>query len=118
MHPSRRGRRRGGGGTVVDESTCPFIGSWRSLVWERRTTCWVTIRVPDPNILVVRHPPPFRKGWDFDHHVSACSVGARACWGPLLTMEQKNSCVLLRVVTNALFMTFPVLHDVCYVKGR
>ena len=26
--------------------------------------------------------------------------------------------VLLRVATNALFMVFPVVHDVCYVKGR
>ena len=34
------------------------------------------------------------------------------------TMEQKDSCVLLRVATNALFMAFPVVHDVCYVKGR
>ena len=25
--------------------------------------------------------PTFREGWDFDHHVSACSMGARACWG-------------------------------------
>ena len=31
VHPSRRGRRLGGGGLVVDGSTC-------SLVWERRTT--------------------------------------------------------------------------------
>ena len=34
------------------------------------------------------------------------------------TMEQKDSCVLLRVATNALFMAFPFVHDVCYVKGR
>ena len=34
------------------------------------------------------------------------------------TMEQKDSCVFLRVATNALFMAFPVVHDVCYVKGR
>ena len=27
-------------------------------------------------------------------------------------------CVLLRVVTNALFMALLVVHDVCYVKGR
>ena len=75
MHPSRRGRRLGGGGgLVVDGSTC-------SLVWERRTTCWVTMRVPDPNILVVRRPLPVREGWDLDHHVTACSEGARACWG-------------------------------------
>ena len=33
-------------------------------------------------------------------------------------MEQKDNCVLLRVATNALFMAFPVVHDVCYVKGR
>ena len=71
----------GGGFRVVDGSTCPFIGSWCSLVWERRTTCWVTMRVPDPNILVVRRLPPFREGRDLDHHVSACSEGARACWG-------------------------------------
>ena len=53
VHPSRRGRRLGGGGggRVVDGSTC-------SLVWERRTTCWVTMRVPDPNILVARSPLP------------------------------------------------------------
>ena len=34
------------------------------------------------------------------------------------TMEQNDSCVFLRVATNALFMAFPVVHDVCYVKGR
>ena len=34
------------------------------------------------------------------------------------TMEQKDTCVLLRVATNALFMAFPIVHDVCYVKGR
>ena len=34
------------------------------------------------------------------------------------TMEEKESCVFLRVATNALFMAFPVVHDVCYVKGR
>ena len=33
-------------------------------------------------------------------------------------MEQKDSCVLLRVATNALFMAFPIVHDVYYVKGR
>ena len=71
----------GGGGRVVDGFTCPFIGSWCSLVWERRTTCWVTMQVPDPNILVVRRPPPFREGRGLDHHVSACSEGAWACWG-------------------------------------
>ena len=38
------------------------------------------MRVPDPNKLVVRRPP-FREGRDLDHHVSACSEGARACWG-------------------------------------
>ena len=65
----------------MDGSTCPFIGSWCSLVWERRTTCWVTMRVPDPNILVVRRPPPFREGRDLDHHVPACSERVRACLG-------------------------------------
>ena len=34
------------------------------------------------------------------------------------TMEQKDSCVLLRVANNALSMAFLVVHDVCYVKGR
>ena len=34
------------------------------------------------------------------------------------TMEQKDSRVSLRVATNALFMAFLVVHDVCYVKGR
>ena len=37
--------------------------------------------VPNPNKLVVRRPSPFREGRDLDHHVSACSEGARACWG-------------------------------------
>ena len=39
------------------------------------------MRVPDPNILVVRRPPPFREGRVLDHHVLACSEGARACLG-------------------------------------
>ena len=30
----------------------------------------------------------------------------------------KARCVFLRVATNALFMAFLVVHDVCYVKGR
>ena len=66
---------------MVDESTCPLFGSWCSLVWERRTTCWVTMRVPDRYILVVWRPLPFREGRDLDHHVSACNEGARACLG-------------------------------------
>ena len=33
-------------------------------------------------------------------------------------MEQRDSCVFLRVATTALFMAFPVVHDVCCVKGR
>ena len=65
----------------MDGSTCPFIGPWCSLVWERRTTCWVTMRVPDPDILVIQRPPLFREGRDLVHHVPACSEGARACWG-------------------------------------
>ena len=39
------------------------------------------MRVRDPNILVIRRPLPVREGRDLDHHVTACSVGARACWG-------------------------------------
>ena len=66
---------------MVDGSTCPFIGSGCSLVWERRTTCWVTMRVPHPNILLVWRPPPFCERRDLDHHVPACSERARACWG-------------------------------------
>ena len=66
---------------MVVGSTCPCSGSWCSLVWERRTTCWVTMRVRDPNILFVRRPPRVHKGRDLDHHVSACNVGARACLG-------------------------------------
>ena len=34
------------------------------------------------------------------------------------TMEQKDSCVLVRLATNVPFMAFPDVHDVCYVKGR
>ena len=33
-------------------------------------------------------------------------------------MDQKDSCVFLRVATNALFMAFSDVHDVCYVQGR
>ena len=65
----------------MDVYTCPFIGSWCSLAGERWTTCWVTRRVPGPNILFDGHPPLVREGRDLDHHVSACSEGARACWG-------------------------------------
>ena len=69
VHLSRRGAGWGRGGVVVVGSTC-------SLVWERRTTCWVTMRVPDPNIPIVRRPLPVREGRDLDHHVTACSEGA------------------------------------------
>ena len=69
VHLSRRGAGWGGGWVVVVGSTC-------SLVWERRTTCWVTMRVPDPNIPIVRRPLPVREGRDLDHHVTACSEGA------------------------------------------
>ena len=68
VHLSRRGAGWGGGVVVVG-STC-------SLVWERKTTCWVTMRVPDPNIPIVRRPLPVREGRDLDHHVTACSEGA------------------------------------------
>ena len=70
VHLSRRGAGWGGGGGVV------VVGSTCSLVWERRTTCWVTMRVPDPNIPIVRRPLPVREGRDLDHHVTACSEGA------------------------------------------
>ena len=53
-----------------------MVGSTCSLVWERRTTCWVTMRVPDPNIPIVRRPLPVREGRDLDHHVTACGEGA------------------------------------------
>ena len=52
----------GGGGGVQSRpsggslSTCPFIGLLCSLVWERWTTCWVTMRAPVPNV----PPPPCR----------------------------------------------------------
>ena len=52
------------------------VGSTCSLVWERRTTCWVTMRVPDLNIPIVRRPLPVREERDLDHHVTACSEGA------------------------------------------
>ena len=69
VHLSRRRAGWGGGGVVLVGSTC-------SLVWERRTTCWVTMRVRDPNIPIVRRPLPVREGRDLDHHVTACSEGA------------------------------------------
>ena len=80
MHPSRRGRRLGGlsGGWVYLSVHWPMVFTW---VWERRTTCWVTMRVPDPDKLVIQRPPLFREGRDLVHHVPACSEGARACWG-------------------------------------
>ena len=34
------------------------------------------MRVPDPNIPIVRRPLPVREGRDLDHHVTACSEGA------------------------------------------
>ena len=33
-------------------------------------------------------------------------------------MAHKDGCVLLRAATNALFMAFPFVHDVCHAKGR
>ena len=33
-------------------------------------------------------------------------------------MEQKDNSVFLRAATNALFMAFLLVHDVCYVKER
>ena len=79
MHPSRWGCRLGGGGVVVD-------GSTYSLVWERRTTCWVTMRVPDPYILVVQRPLPVRVGRDLDHYVTACVRSLSVWGGTLITM--------------------------------
>ena len=46
-----------------------------------------------------------------EYYQDALRVVNRQC-------KMESSCVFLRVATNALFMAFPVVHDVCYVKGR
>ena len=46
-----------------------------------------------------------------EYYQDALTVVNRQC-------KMESSCVFLRVATNALFMAFPVVHDVCYVKGR
>ena len=40
----------------------------------------MTMQVLDPNVLVMRCPPPFREGRDLDRYVSACE-GARGMLG-------------------------------------
>ena len=65
------------------ESTRSLICSSAPLVWERRTTCWVTMRVPDPKVLDLQRPPPFREGRDLAHNVPACSEGAKGVPGGL-----------------------------------
>ena len=60
-----RGAGQGKGSGLVlweGESTCSLI-CWSSpLVWERRTTCWVTMRVLNPKVLDLQRPRPFREG--------------------------------------------------------
>ena len=52
----------------------------------KRTTCWTTMRVPDPKVLDLQcppplPPPPFREGRDLAHDVPACSEGAKGVPG-------------------------------------
>ena len=82
------GRERGGcagegGGLVLweGESTCSLICSSSPFVWERRTTCWVNMRVPDPKVLDLQHPPPIREARDLARQVPACSKGAKGMPG-------------------------------------
>ena len=46
-----------------------------------------------------------------EYYQDALRVVSRQC-------KMESSCVFLRVATSALFMAFPVVHDVCYVMGR
>ena len=80
------GGGQGKGGSLVlweGECTCSLICSSSPLVWERRTTCWVALRVLDPKVLDLRRPPPFREGRDLAHDVPACSEGAKGVPGGL-----------------------------------
>ena len=93
---------RGGGSHLITRKA-----SWCSLVWERRTTCWVTMRVPDPNILVVQRPLSARGGtsmtmcppavWVRGHAGGVpglLSVWPHFCWGGGGVGAQKRSAPL------------------------
>ena len=74
----------GWGGRVVVGSTSPFSGSWCSLVWERRTTCWVTMRVPTYLSFGVR-PLSARGGTSIGLQCGCEGMlrgGGRGCAGP------------------------------------
>ena len=82
MHPSRWGRRLGGGGGLS--------GGWvyLSVHWLMVPTC-----LGEEDHLLGYHVgptsqhtrrsafAPLRQGGDLNHHVPACGEGARACWG-------------------------------------
>ena len=72
------------GGLVLGEgeSTCLLICSLSPLVWERRTTYVITMRVPNSKVPDVQRAPPFREGRNLARHVPACSKGAKVGWGP------------------------------------
>ena len=65
------------------ESTYSLICSSSPLVWERRTTCWVTMRLPDPKVLDLQRPTLFREGRELAQDVPACSEGAKGVPGGL-----------------------------------
>ena len=71
MHPSRRGRRLGGGG----------VGWWMGLPVHLCGRGGPPAGLPCGSQIPTYSSLGVRSLRDLDHHVTACSEGARACWG-------------------------------------
>ena len=69
-----------------------------------------------------REGPKRSKGRYIDYEIGSMDGAYKGrlhvAWPFIGRKDQKDSCVFLRVATNALFMAFPDVHDVCYVQGR
>ena len=71
MHPSRRGRRREGGGS----------GWWMGLPVHLCGRGGPPAGLPCGSQIPSYSSLGVRSLRDLDHHVTACSEGAKACWG-------------------------------------
>ena len=71
MHPSRQGRRLGGGG----------VGWWMDLPVHLCGRGGPPAGLPCGSQIPSYSSLSVRSLRDLDHHVTACSEGAKACWG-------------------------------------
>ena len=71
MHPSRQGRRLGGGG----------VGWWMGLPVHLCGRGGPLAGLPCGSQIPSYSSLSVRSLRDLDHHVTACSEGAKACWG-------------------------------------